>query len=83
MPPAQRGLGDADFSTELGKIEAPTLIVWGDQDPLCPVSEQGALAEEIADSQLLVYPGGGHNLHWEEPERFAAGQLAFTEPFAR
>jgi non-heme chloroperoxidase len=72
------GLLEADFSGELEKIKAPTLIVWGDQDTLTG-SEQEALAAAIAGSQLLVYPGAGHGLHWEEPARFAADLVTFTE----
>jgi len=66
-----------DISADLHRIMAPTLIVWGDQDPLCPRHEQDALLAAIADAQLEVYPGGGHNLHWEEPERFARDLAVF------
>lgn len=72
------GLLEADFSAELRKIKAPTLIVWGDQDSLTR-SRQEALTAAIAGSQLMVYPGAGHGLHWEEPERFAADLAAFTK----
>jgi non-heme chloroperoxidase len=72
------GLLEADFSRELEKIKAPTLIVWGDQDTLTG-SEQEALAAAIVGSQLMVYPGAGHGLHWEEPARFAADLVTFTE----
>jgi len=72
------GLLEADFSEELRKIKAPTLIVWGDQDSLTQ-SGQEALMAAIAGSQLVVYPGVGHGLHWEKPERFAADLAAFTE----
>lgn len=68
-----------DFSAELGKIAAPTLVVWGDRDPLCPRGEQEALVAGIADTRLVAYPGGGHNLHWEEPARFAADLVAFVD----
>jgi pimeloyl-ACP methyl ester carboxylesterase len=73
---------EADFSEELSKIKAPTLIFWGDQDAFCPRSDQEALATAIAGSQFVVYPGVGHALHWEEPDRFAAELVAFTEKLA-
>jgi pimeloyl-ACP methyl ester carboxylesterase len=70
---------EADYSNEFGKIKAPTLIVWGDQDTIHPRSEQEGLAAAITGSQLVVYPGAGHAVHWEEPERFAADLVAFIK----
>ena len=69
---------DTDFSGETGKIAAPTLIVWGDQDAFFRRHEQEALAAAIPGAQLVVYPGAGHGFHWEEPTRFAADLVAFT-----
>jgi non-heme chloroperoxidase len=68
-----------DFSRELGRIEAPTLIVWGDRDAFCTREEQEALAASIRGSRLVVVPGGGHAFHWEEPDHFAALIAAFAE----
>lgn len=79
---ALEALLETDFSGELGKIRAPTLIVWGDQDAFCPRSDQEVLAA-IAGSQLVVYPGAGHALHWEEPDHFAADLVAFAETLVR
>lgn len=75
---AGRAITETDYSAELGMIQSPTLILWGDQDPLCPRSEQEALSAAVANSRLVVYPGGGHNLHWEEPEAVAQDILAFV-----
>lgn len=79
---AWRALMEADHAGELGKIEAPTLIVWGEEDELIPRGEQDTLAAAIAGSRLEVYPGVGHGLHWDAPERFAADLVAFTESVA-
>jgi pimeloyl-ACP methyl ester carboxylesterase len=76
---AFEGFLHEDFSAELGKIKAPTLIVWGDQDAFCPRRDQEVLAAAIEGSRLVVYAGAGHALHWEEPDRFAADLVAFTE----
>jgi pimeloyl-ACP methyl ester carboxylesterase len=67
-----------DASRELNRIEAPTLIVWGDQDPLSPRAAQHELLRAIAGSDLVVYEGAGHALHWEEAARFAADLVAFA-----
>jgi pimeloyl-ACP methyl ester carboxylesterase len=70
---------DVDFSNELSKINAPALIVWGDRDTFAPRADQDALRAAICDSRLVVYPGAGHALHWEQPERFAADLVAFCD----
>jgi len=69
---------EADFSGELARIQAPTLIFWGDQDALTR-NGQEALMAAVAGSRRVVYPGAGHGLHWEEPERFASDLTAFVE----
>ncbi|MGH2705429.1 MAG: alpha/beta fold hydrolase [Actinomycetota bacterium] len=70
---------EGDFSTELGSIHAPTLIVWGDRDVRYSRAAQEALASAIAGSRLVVYEGAGHFAHWEEPDRFAADLAGFVE----
>jgi pimeloyl-ACP methyl ester carboxylesterase len=67
-----------DFSRELGRVTAPTLIAWGDQDSYARRDDQEALRSAIAGSRLVVYPGAGHAFHWEDPHRFAADLVAFV-----
>ena len=76
---ALKGLIENEHSDQLNRIEAPTLIVWGEQDSFCPRSDQEALQTAITGSELMTYPYAGHGLHWDEPERFAADIAAFTE----
>lgn len=70
---------EGDFSTQLTKIEAPTLVVWGDQDARYTRADQEKLTAAIAGARLLVYQGAGHLLHWEEPKRFASDLVAFVQ----
>jgi non-heme chloroperoxidase len=62
----------------VGTIDVPTLILWGDADPVCSREEQDALLGSIRSAELRAYPGVGHLVHWEQPERVAAdiSQLA-------
>lgn len=76
---AWEALSETDWSKDLGRIKAPTLIAWGDQDGLFPRSQEEALAAAIAGSRLVVYPGAGHALHWEEPARLASDLMTFIE----
>jgi pimeloyl-ACP methyl ester carboxylesterase len=66
-----RAMLAADIADELPHITAPTLVIWGMEDPLCSEEEQERLCALIPRAELLVYPDAGHNLHWEHPERFA------------
>lgn len=68
-----------DQSGELGKIQAPTLIIWGDQEELASREDQDAQVEAIPNAELEIYEGAGHAIHWEEPERFASDLVSFVE----
>lgn len=61
----------------------PTLIVWGDKDPIIPVEHGHAAHAAIPGSRLEIFPGAGHYPHCEDPARFAEVLLGFigtTEP---
>jgi len=73
-----RGLLEDDSLAELGAITAPTLIVWGERDAVLPRSDQETLRAAIPCSRLVVYPGAGHAVYWEEPARVAADIAAFV-----
>jgi non-heme chloroperoxidase len=77
------GLLAVDNLPELDEIEAPTLIVWGDQDSVFPFSDQTALDAGIPRSRLLVYPQTGHGVHWERPARFTADLSDFLRGHGR
>jgi non-heme chloroperoxidase len=59
---------DHDYVLELREIEAPTLMLWGERDPLFPREEQEQLAAAIPGASLKVYPDAGHAVHWDRPE---------------
>ena len=57
-----------DDTARLGKIGAPTLILWGEQDRVLPREEQEWRAGAIPNATLRVYPQTGHLAHWVRPE---------------
>jgi non-heme chloroperoxidase len=59
---------DHDYVVQLREIKAPTLILWGEQDPLFPREEQERIAAAIPGASLKVYPETGHAVHWDRPE---------------
>jgi non-heme chloroperoxidase len=60
---------DHDYVVELREIDVPTLMLWGEQDPLFPREEQERLAAAIPGATLKVYPETGHAVHWDRPEQ--------------
>jgi len=44
------------------RIAAPTLLLWGDADPISPVAVGQHLAHRLPDARLHVVKGGGHDL---------------------
>jgi non-heme chloroperoxidase len=75
---AFEGFLQDDVMPDLGKIAAPTLILWGDQDGFCSRAVQDALVAAIPRATLAVYGGAGHATHWEEPRRAAADLVTFV-----
>ena len=61
-----------DDAADLGRITAPTLLIWGERDALFPREEQDRLVAAIPTIRLAVYPETGHCPNWERPERVAA-----------
>jgi pimeloyl-ACP methyl ester carboxylesterase len=69
----------ADQTEQLRGIESPTLLVWGDADPISPVVVGEHLAGLIPRSTLRVIRGGTHDLARETPgpvARLIADHLA-------
>jgi pimeloyl-ACP methyl ester carboxylesterase len=49
----------------------PTLIVWGERDPMIPAAHGIAAHALIPHSRLELFPDAGHYPFDEDPERFA------------
>lgn len=63
----------------LPKITAPTLVVWGERDPLVPLPLGRLLAEKIPHAALEVIPRAGHVVMVDAPARFNALLLEFMK----
>ena len=61
-----------DLTPELARIEAETLIIWGESDAVSASSvEMGQLMyRQIKEARIEVIDGVGHFPHLESPERF-------------
>lgn len=72
-----------DDSNHLGRIRTPTLLVWGDSDPLIDRNTQDLLLQAISTANLIVYPAVGHTPRWEDPVRFSHDLAAFVDRVER
>jgi len=66
-----------DWNGKLTRIEAPTLLVWGEHDTICPPRIGRAMARLIPDSRLHVIAGASHNPMWERSAEFDRAVLDF------
>ena len=65
----QKGMAERPDSVEtLKQINAPTLVVTGDEDVMTGLAEAELLHRHIAGSQLKVISRAGHYSPWERPE---------------
>jgi pimeloyl-ACP methyl ester carboxylesterase len=55
---------------EMGELP-PTAMLWGDADPIIPVSHATRAATWLRDLDLRIYPGVGHFPHLERTKRVA------------
>jgi pimeloyl-ACP methyl ester carboxylesterase len=61
-----------DLSARLPSVTAPTLLLWGDADPISPLGVGRHLAELLPRAELVVVPAAGH--------MFARDQSALVAP---
>jgi pimeloyl-ACP methyl ester carboxylesterase len=70
-------LAEADTRDLLPLIQAPTLLIWGDEDARSPLSVLRQFAGAIPGAQATVLRGAGHVSNLERPHEFDAAVRAF------
>ena len=58
-------------------ISAPTLVLWGEQDPYLSVELLDGLDEWVSDLRVVRFPDAGHWLNQQQPESVNAEIIAF------
>jgi haloalkane dehalogenase len=67
----------ADY--DLAAVDAPALILWGENDPFAPVAGAHRFVAELPDAELHVVPGTGHFVYDDAPAACSEAVLSFLE----
>lgn len=59
-----------NLADSLGQVKAPTLLLWGEDDQITPLSTAWQFYELLPDSELETIPLCGHAAMLEQPELF-------------
>ncbi len=66
-----------DVRELLAEVSAPTLLIWGKNDTLVPVSAGAVMREALPNARLLVLEGAGHVSMFDRPHAFNRAVLRF------
>jgi 2-hydroxy-6-oxonona-2,4-dienedioate hydrolase len=74
------GLKNAEIITKsLMKIKIPTLIIWGEDDPVIPIKYADEFVSSIQDCRFYMMDNCGHTPYVDDPSRFTKLVLDFLE----
>lgn len=62
----------ADLAKDVGQVDVPTLVFWGDLDVLFDSSNAEELHRALPKSELQILPEAGHFSWSDQPEMFAS-----------
>lgn len=57
------------------RLPVPTLILWGADDKLIPVSSAAWFRQQVPDARVIIYPATGHLMMEEIPQKSATDLL--------
>jgi abhydrolase domain-containing protein 6 len=73
-------LGNTKLEKRLKLIQAPTLLIWGEQDRIMPRSYADRFAQGIAGrTETTVIAGAGHLAELDRPAEIAAAIIRWTD----
>src|SRR5262249_18731353 len=70
---------DKGLKKRIHRIQAPTLILWGQSDGLTPVVYAQAFQERIPGSRVTIMSRCGHMPMYEDPEGFVRAITSFLK----
>ncbi|HEV7609015.1 MAG TPA: alpha/beta hydrolase [Steroidobacteraceae bacterium] len=69
--------GMKELDAELAQITTPTLVLWGEKDPVVPVETGKRLARELPSARLVVVKDALHAPWFQEPKETARQLLDY------
>ena len=73
-----QAFSETDFTSDLKKIDIPTLIVHGDDDQIVPIGSAALLSSKIVKNAILkIYPGAPHGLSYTHQDQLNSDLLDF------
>ncbi len=60
-----------DLRPLIPKIKIPTLVLWGEEDRMTPLSDAHFIKSVLPNSKLIAYKNQGHRLPYEKPQELA------------
>lgn len=68
-----------DMRARMRALDLPTLLVWGENDPIVPLVYGEMMQREIRGSRLVVIPRAAHVAMWDAPEEFNRIAIEFLD----
>ena len=75
-----RALQNFDSYDRLPTLEAPVLVVHGEDDAIYPSINAHLLADRLPDGRVVIIPDAGHAVTSERPDEVAKQVLSFLDP---
>lgn len=74
-----RAIFESEFTAELSKVDAPTLVLFGDEDTVTPEHHSVMIRDGIKGAVMQVIAGAGHLSNLDKPDEFNAAIAKFLE----
>ena len=79
MRPTLVRVVNEDLTPLLPMVQAPALLLWGDQDHEVGRHAMEIMAAKIPRARLMVFPGAGHFPFQDAPDEFRRGLTEFLQ----
>ncbi|MGK0374995.1 MAG: pimeloyl-ACP methyl ester carboxylesterase [Arenicella sp.] len=70
---------DLSINEKVQSISAPSLVLWGKQDPIVPLTHANSYTDNLANARMVLFDDAGHSPQFEIPEKIQAELKAFMQ----